>query len=87
MGCLYDIYIGFLAQALLQIYKSFALLQNKNVLECIEICVCCLMKFLIVHFEDHTNTHTKISKGFSPSFDGHDGGRYYNEQTRGMTNC
>ena len=37
MGCLYDIYIEFLAYNLLQIYIIFAYLYNKNVLEYAEV--------------------------------------------------
>ena len=39
MGCLYDIYIEFLAYTVLQIYIIFAQLYNKNVLEYVKLYV------------------------------------------------
>ena len=39
MGCLYDIFIEFLAYTVLQISIIFAKLYNKNALECVELYV------------------------------------------------
>ena len=49
MGCLYDIYIEFLAYTVLQIHIIFALLYNKNVLDYVV-----KKEFLILNIKSHS---------------------------------